>query len=87
MDDEEILVAPNDILLLLRKTNPRLFIAASEIRKILKRWDFQPEDNTKSYQGIELLSHGEIVKVDRRGRYYLIKKFLFYKIFDALMQD
>ena len=87
VDDEEILIAPNDILLLLRKTNPRLFISASEIRKILKRWEFQPEDNTKSYQGIELLSHGEIVKVDRRGRYYLIKKFLFYKIFDALMQD
>lgn len=87
IDDEEILIAPNDILLLLRKTNPRLFISASEIRKILKRWEFQPEDNTKSYQGIELLSHGEIVKVDRRGRYYLIKKFLFYKIFDALMQE
>ncbi len=87
IDDEEILVAPNDILLLLRKTNPRLIISASEIRKILKRWEFQPEDNTKSYQGIELLSHGEIVKVDRRGRYYLIKKFLFYKIFDALMQE
>ncbi|MBA5791665.1 hypothetical protein H1R17_10600 [Flavobacterium sp. xlx-214] len=87
IDDDEILIAPNDILLLLRKTNPRLFISASEIRKILKRWEFQPEDNTKSYQGIELLSHGEIVKVDRRGRYYLIKKFLFYKIFDALMQD
>lgn len=87
IDDEEILIAPNDILLLLRKTNPRLFISAGEIRKILKRWEFQPEDNTKSYQGIELLSHGEIVKVDRRGRYYLIKKFLFYKIFDALMQE
>lgn len=87
IEDEEILVAPNDILLLLRKTNPRLIISASEIRKILKRWEFQPEDNTKSYQGIELLSHGEIVKVDRRGRYYLIKKFLFYKIFDALMQE
>lgn len=87
IDDDEILVAPNDILLLLRKTNPRLFISASEIRKILKRWEFQPEDNTKSYQGIELLSHGEIVKVDRRGRYYLIKKFLFYKIFDALRQE
>lgn len=87
INDEEILIAPNDILLLLRKTNPRLIISASEIRKILKRWEFQPEDNTKSYQGIELLSHGEIVKVDRRGRYYLIKKFLFYKIFDALMQD
>lgn len=87
IEDEEILIAPNDILLLLRKTNPRLFISASEIRKILKRWEFQPEDNTKSYHGIELLSHGEIVKVDRRGRYYLIKKFLFYKIFDALMQE
>lgn len=87
IEDEEILIAPNDILLLLRKTNPRLFISAGEIRKILKRWEFQPEDNTKSYQGIELLSHGEIVKVDRRGRYYLIKKFLFYKIFDALMQE
>ncbi|WP_237077022.1 hypothetical protein [Myroides odoratimimus] len=48
---------------------------------------FEPQNNTKSYQGIELLSHGEFVKIERRGRYYIIKKDLFYKIFDAMMQE
>lgn len=87
MDEEELKVAPNDLYLLLRKQNNRISISANEIRNILKRWNFIPEDNTKSYQGIELLSHGEYVKVDRRGRFYTIKKFLFYKLFDALMQN
>ena len=87
MDEEELKVAPNDLYLLLRKQNNRISISANEIRNILKRWNFVPEDNTKSYQGIELLSHGEYVKVDRRGRFYTIKKFLFYKLFDALMQN
>ena len=78
MDENEICVAPNDLLLLLRKTNPKLIISAGEIRKILKKWEFEPQNNTKSYQGIELLSHGEFVKIERRGRYYIIKKDLFY---------
>lgn len=87
MDEDELKVAPNDLYILLRKQNNRISISANEIRNILKRWNFNPEDNTKSYQGIELLSHGEFVKVDRRGRFYTIKKFLFYKLFDALMQN
>ncbi|QLC67172.1 hypothetical protein LPB248_12940 [Flavobacterium sp. LPB0248] len=87
MEEDELKLAPNDIFMLLRKQNNRLNISANEIRNILKRWGFSPEDNTKSYYGIELLSHGEYVKVDRRGRFYTIKKILFYKIFDALMQD
>lgn len=87
IDEQALCIAPNDILLLLRKINPRLFISASEIRKTLKKWNFTPEDNTKSYLGIELLSHGEFVKVERRGRYYTIEKPFFYKTFDALMQE
>ncbi|WP_335338979.1 hypothetical protein [Myroides odoratimimus] len=51
IDEQALCIAPNDILLLLRKINPRLFISASEIRKTLKKWNFTPEDNTKSYQG------------------------------------
>lgn len=87
MDEDELKVAPNDLYILLRKQNSRVSISANEIRNILKRWNFTPEDNTKSYKGIELLSHGEYVKVDRRGRFYTIKKFLFYQIFDVLMQN
>lgn len=86
MDEQELKVAPNDLYLLLRRQNSKISISTNEIRNILKRWNFSPEDNTKSYQGIELLSHGEFVKVDRRGRFYTIKKTLFYKLFDALMQ-
>jgi len=87
MEEDELKLAPNDIFMLLRKQNSRLNISANEIRNILKRWGFTPEDNTKSYCGIELLSHGEYVKVDRRGRFYTIKKILFHKIFDAMMQN
>lgn len=87
MDEDALKLAPNDIYILLRKQNSRIIISANEIRKILKRWNFTPENNTKSYCGIELLSHGEYVKIDRRGRFYTIKKILFYKIFDALMQS
>lgn len=87
IDEDQICVAPNDLLLLFRKTNPKLIVSASEIRKTLKKWDFEPQNNTKSYQGIELLSHGEFVKIERRGRYYIIKKESFYKIFDAVTQE
>jgi hypothetical protein len=87
MEEDELKLAPNDIFILLRKQNNRINISANEIRNILKRWGFIPEDNTKSYCGIELLSHGEYVKVDRRGRFYTIEKILFYKIFDALMRN
>jgi len=86
-DEDELKLAPNDIYGLLRKQNTRTNFSANEIRKILKRWNFMPEDNTKSYSGIELLSHGEFVKIDRRGRFYTIKKILFYKTYDALMQS
>ncbi|MBB4801182.1 hypothetical protein HNP37_001221 [Flavobacterium nitrogenifigens] len=87
MEEDELKLAPNDIFMLLRKQNSRTDISANEIRNILKRWGFMPEDNTKSYCGIELLSHGEYVKVDRRGRFYTIKRILFLKIFDAMMQN
>ena len=87
MEEDELKLAPNDIFMLLRKQNSRTDISANEIRNILKRWGFMPEDNTKSYCGIELLSHGEYVKVERRGRFYTIKRILFLKIFDAMMQN
>ncbi|MNT48035.1 hypothetical protein D3C72_1847950 [compost metagenome] len=86
IDEEDLKLAPNDVFILLKKQNNRINISANEIRNILKRWGFTPEDNTKSYYGIDLMSHGEYIKVDRRGRFYTIKKKLFYKIFDALMQ-
>lgn len=86
-DEEEIFIAPGEILIMLKRINPKLYIeSANEIRKILKKWNLEPENNTKSYQGIEFLSHGEFVKIDRRGRFYTIKKGFFLKIFDAVMQ-
>lgn len=87
MDEEELKLAPKDIHTLLKKHNSRTKVSLNDIRKVLKKWDFTPEDNSKSYTGIELLSHGEYVKVDRRGRFYTIKKFWFYEKFDALMQE
>lgn len=85
MEEDELMFAPNDIYLLLRKQYGKVGFGVNEIRKILKRWNFTPENNSKSYSGIELLSHGEYVKVDRKGRFYTIQRFLFYKIYDALM--
>lgn len=85
MEEDELMFAPNDIYLLLRKQYGKVGFGVNEIRKILKRWNFTPENNSKSYSGIELLSHGEYVKVDRKGRFYTIQRCLFYKIYDALM--
>lgn len=87
IDDEELKLAPKDIHNLLKKHNNRTTVSLNDIRKVLKNWSFEPESNSKSYIGIELLSHGEYVKIDRRGRFYTIGRFSFYKIFDALMQD
>ena len=73
---------------MLKKYNPKLYIgSANEIRKILKKWNLEPENNTKSYQGIELLSHGEFTTIGRRGRFYTINRDFFSKIFDAVMQE
>lgn len=86
-EETELYVSPGEILIILKRINPKLYIeSANEIRKILKKWNLEPENNTKSYQGIEFLSHGEFVKIDRRGRFYTIKKPFFSKIFDAVMQ-
>ncbi|BCY29415.1 DUF5906 domain-containing protein [Flavobacterium okayamense] len=87
-EDEELYLAPGEIFLMLKKYNPKLYIgSANEIRKILKKWNLEPENNTKSYQGIELLSHGEFTTIGRRGRFYTINRDFFSKIFDAVMQE
>lgn len=86
MEDDELKLAPKDIYTLLKKHNHRSQISLNDIRNVLKKWNFEPEDNSKSYSGIELLSHGEYVKIDRRGRFYTIDKFSFYKIYDTLMK-
>lgn len=88
IDTDELYLSPGEILIMLKRVNSKIYIeSANEIRKILKKWKLDPENNTKSYQGIELLSHGEFVKIDRRGRFYTIKKGFFQKIFDAVMQN
>lgn len=82
---EDILyLCPKDILVLLEKN--RKHISANEIRRILKKWELQPEDNTKSYKGYNY-SSGEYYLVDRRGRYYTIKKEFIIEKFETLMQD
>lgn len=87
-DEEAINLSPIEILLMLKRINPKIYIdSPNEIIKILKKWNFEPENNTKSYKGIEFLSHAEFVKIDRRGRFYNIKKEDFYKIFDAVTQN
>lgn len=87
-EEEELYLAPGEIFLMLKKYNPKLYInSANEIRKILKKWNLEPENNTKSYQGIELLSHGEFTTIGRRGRFYTINRDFFSKIFDAVMQE
>ena len=86
-DFEDIYIAPFDLEKMLKKQNYKSVIKAKEIRKILKKLGFKPEDNSKTYQGIELLSYGEYVQIDRKGRYYTINKTEFYNIYDALMQN
>lgn len=86
-DFESIYIAPFDLEKILKKQSYKSNLKAKDIRKILKRLGFSPENNSKSYQGIELLSHGEYTQIDRKGRYYTIEKIEFYKIYDALMHN
>lgn len=71
-DAEEILIAPKDIQSISRKMHGRNSIVSKDARNVLKSWGFKPSDNTYKYEGYELLSHGEFIKIDRLGRYYKV---------------
>ena len=85
IDSEEINIAPLDLEKMLKRQNYKSWVKARDIRKVLKNQGFNPEDNSKRYDGIELLPQGEYLQVQRKGRYYKINKIKFYKIYDALM--
>ena len=84
IDDETVYLCPKDVVFLLERN--KKYISAGDIRKILKQWGLQPEDNTKSYKGYHL-SNGEYLLFDRRGRYYTVNRDLISEKFDALMQN
>ena len=69
---DEILIAPMDIQSISKKIHGRNPINPKEARKILKSFGLTPTDNTLTYEGFELLPHGEFVKIKRLGRYFKI---------------
>lgn len=84
VSEDTLFVCPKDILILLDRN--RKNISAQDIRRVLKTWGLQPQDNSKSYKTFNL-TVGEYYPVDRRGRYYTVFKEFIFEKFDALMQE
>ena len=66
-------------------------IEGSETSKklgILKKdWKIEQKNNSFKYQKFVILSDGEIVLLDTKGRYFTIQKSFLTKNFDDLMTD
>lgn len=84
IEDEIIYTCPKDILILLDKTHKN--ISVNRIRKTLKEWGLNPENNTKSYKGYNY-SSAEYFLVERRGRYYTLNRKFILDKYDTLMQE
>ncbi|HIP34100.1 MAG TPA: hypothetical protein EYG89_05195 [Bacteroidia bacterium] len=84
---DEIKITPREVINNLSKTRRKNF-DVNEVRKILKnKWNLKPSENTNSYRGFEYTSYGEFVEIDRKGRFYVIKKKNILQIFDEMMTD
>jgi len=71
-NEDKILIAPKDIHSISKKIHGRNSIELVDARNVLKSFGLIPSNNSNKYEGYEYLSHGEFVKIDRKGRYYTI---------------
>ncbi len=82
---DEIKITPRDVVATIIKSR-RKYYEINEVRKILKsKWELKPSDNSNSYRGYEFTSYGEFIEIDRKGRYYSIKRIFIERIFDEMM--
>lgn len=83
-DLEEISFSIMDLLNTLNKS--RIKTDLTQLRALLKvNWKLQQKNNCFKYQKFSILSDGEIVLLDTKGRYFTLEKIFLLKNFDDLM--
>lgn len=77
---------PLDLLNALNKTRVKTDI--TQLRQILKKdWKLTNQKNSLQYQKFIILSDGEIVLTESKGRYYSVEKMFLLKNFDETMTE
>lgn len=85
-DLEEINFSIMDLLNALNKT--RIKTDLTQLRNLLKNnWNLPQKNNCFKYQKFTILSDGEIVLLDTKGRFFTLKKTFLLKNFDDLMTE
>ncbi|CAM1361383.1 conserved protein of unknown function [Tenacibaculum soleae] len=85
-DLEEINFSIMDLLNALNKT--RIKTDLTQLRRLLKNnWKLPQKNNCFKYQKFSILSDGEIVLLNTKGRFFTLKKTFLLKTFDDLMTE
>lgn len=85
-DLEKVDFVPFDLLNALNKT--RVKSDLTQIRQILKKdWKIKNQKNSLSYRKFTVLSDGDIVLTDSKGRYFSVYKEFLVTNFDELMNN
>ncbi|QVY67065.1 primase-helicase family protein [Polaribacter sp. Q13] len=83
---DEVHFSLMDLLNALGKT--RVKTDLTQLRVLLKKdWKIEQKNNSFKYQKFVILSDGEIILLDTKGRYFTIQKSFLSKNFDDLMTD
>lgn len=89
LDDniDRLAITPLDVTNMIRTiSNKRVYHDIKDIRKVLKeKWKLINKNNSNSYVGYEISSLGNIITVDKKGRYFTVyRKFIvdLYDYFD-----
>ncbi len=85
-DLDKVDFVPFDLLNALNKT--RVKTDLTQIRTILKKdWKIKNRSNSLSYRKFTILSDGDIILSDNKGRYFSVHKVFLVKNFDELMNN
>ena len=83
---EEVHFSLMDLLNALGKT--RIKTDLTQLRLLLKKeWKIEQKNNSFKYQKFVILSDGDIIPIETKGRYFTVKKSFLDKNFDDLMMD
>lgn len=87
VDDEEVFLTPKDFYQLRPRSGNKIHsISANEIRKTLKKWGLEPQNNSLGYKCYGINGFGDYyIREQRKGRYYTIQKKFFLEKYDELM--
>lgn len=85
-DIDNVKLCPIDALNALNRT--RVKTDLTQLRRVLKNdWRLTNQKNSNSYQKFIILSDGDIIQTEAKGRYYTIDKAFLSKNFDDLMTE